>query len=54
MIKRVFVFVVWCGLVVAGLVRRVFGVGRLTAKGTANSYWVDKAPLPKDHFERQR
>jgi len=54
LIKRSFVFLVWCGIVVAGVVRRAFGFGRLTGKGSAKSYWVDKLPLAKDHFERQR
>ena len=54
LIKRSFVFIVWCLLVAAGVVRRALGIGRLTSKGSATSYWVDKAPLPKDHFERQR
>ncbi|MDA3017049.1 MAG: hypothetical protein O2841_03325 [Actinomycetota bacterium] len=54
MIKRSFVFIVWCLVVVAGVVRRALGIGRLTSKGSATSYWVDKSPLPKDHFERQR
>ena len=54
LIKRSFVFIVWCGIVVAGVVRRSLGLGKLTGKGNAESYWVDKAPLSKDHFERQR
>ncbi|MEY3338975.1 MAG: hypothetical protein RL575_68 [Actinomycetota bacterium] len=54
LIKRSFVFLVWCGIVVAGVVRRAFGFGRLTGKGSAKSYWVDKSPLAKDHFEQQR
>jgi hypothetical protein len=37
-----------------GVTRRIFGLGRLTSKKSAQSYWVDKAQLPKDHFERQR
>ena len=54
LIKRSFVFVVWCGIVIAGVVRRTLGIGKLTGKGKAQSYWADKSPLPKDHFERQR
>jgi len=54
LIKRSFVFVVWCGIVVAGVVRRAFGLGRLTGKGSAQSYWVEKSRLSRDHFERQR
>jgi len=54
LIKRGFVFIVWCAIVVVGVLRRFFGIGRLTSKKPAQSYWVDKAPLPKEHFERQR
>ncbi len=54
LIKRVFVFLVCCAIVVAGTLRRIFGLGRLTSKESTQSYWVDKAPLPKEHFERQR
>jgi hypothetical protein len=54
LIKRGFVFIVWCGIVVAGVVRRTLGIGKLSGKGSAKSYWADKSPLPKDHFERQR
>ncbi len=54
LIKRFLVFLVWCAIVVAGTLRRIFGLGRLTSKESAQSYWVDKAPLAKEHFERQR
>lgn len=54
LIKRSLVFVVWCGIVVVGVVRRGLGLGRLTSRDHAQSYWVDKSPLSRDHFERQR
>ena len=54
LIKRSFVFVVWCGIFITGVVRRTLGIGKLTGSGKAQSYWADKPPLPKDHFERQR